>query len=270
MRKHCLIGIAWLAVVSIAFPDLVPAGEPKTRTPPSSPEKAVEAYFAALKAKDYPAAIQLLAQPYHDLVLYRYLADRTNAAHDAILAKFPVGAVRIRDAVMEDLTRTEAIEIISTDKVTSFCVRFGVRESLWTGVIAPKQTKEVETEYVAVKEGGGWKLLRPVTHDFLSGKVDAKDAEVKSSVKRDQSGTIYRIRFAREIDLIGKDALDRLSGEKLKGRKLAEALELLQRTAAVAEKVAAQTLAGKYKSADEADKAHQEELRREGLKPSAP
>jgi hypothetical protein len=269
MRKHCLIGIAWLAVVSIAFPDLVPAGEPKARTPPSSPEKAVESYLAALKAKDYPAAIQLLAQPYHDLVLYRYLADRTNAAHDAILAKFPVGAVRIRDAVMEDLTRTEAIEILSTDKVTSFCVRFGVRESLWTGVIAPKQTKEVETDYVAVKEGG-WKLLLPVTHDFLSGKVDAKDAEVKSSVKRDQSGTIYRIRFAREIDLLGKDALDRLSAEKLKGRKLAEAIDLLQRTAAVAERVAAQTYAGKYKSAEEADKAYQAELQREGLKPSAP
>jgi hypothetical protein len=122
----------------------------------------------------YSAVIELIAQPYHELMLYRYLTEHNQAFEDAILVKFSVPARRVRDAVMEDLTRMEAIEILNTDKVTSYCVRLSVREKLRTDVISPKQMKEVETQYIAIKEGGGWKLLRPITHDILMHSIVPK------------------------------------------------------------------------------------------------
>jgi hypothetical protein len=88
MFKQCLAGIAFASLLTVAFSGAV-CSDDSRRAPSaaSSPEKAVESFLAALKNKEYTAAIEFIAQPYHDLMLYRYLTERNQAFEDALLVK---------------------------------------------------------------------------------------------------------------------------------------------------------------------------------------
>jgi hypothetical protein len=250
-----------IAFACSAVADHKPVKPKKAETP----EQAVEYLAAASKAGDLQAALDQIAQPFHDLMLWHVLQEEADdiltAALDQKFGKEKRTGFRME--VKQDLLRIQKVEILSKDKGTDARVKLGVRETVKS--FHHEGHDVVETSYLAVRDGDHWKVLRPFTaliFDAPSGDVTEEGVSTKGPGGK-ESG-VFKVTFKKDADVVARDWQKAL--EKREGQTLRELLERARRDREAAEKVAARVKAGDYKTRAEATDAYEAALRPAGKK----
>jgi hypothetical protein len=256
-----LLGGLVVAVVLLAFSrpasaDDKPAKSKKAETP----EQAIEFLAAASKAGDLAAALDQIAPPFHDImrlfILHEEAYEVLTAALDQKFGKEPRKGFGM--GVKYDLLRIQKIEILAKDKGDGARVKFSVRETLKS--FHHDGSDILETSYLAVKEGDGWKVLRPFT--ALIFDASKEDMTEESTSKKGPDGKeigVFKITFKKDLDEVGRKL--RTSIETREEAKLPELLVQAKREKAIAEKVAADVKGGVYKTRKEATDAKEAALR---------
>ena len=249
------------AIFLIAFASpAVGSDKPAKPKKAETPEQAVELLSAASKAGDLQAALDQIAQPFHDLMLWHVLqeeADDTLAA--ALDQKFgKEKRTGFRMEVKQDLLRIQKVEILGKDKGTDARVKLRVRETVRS--FHDKGNDIAETSYLAVRDDSGWKLLRPFTAlTFDAGKEDLTEELGSEKGSDGKEVEVFKFTFKKDLDALGRQA--RATLEEREGKKLPDLLDEARRAKAAAEKVAAGVKAGTYKTRAEATGAYEAALR---------
>ena len=255
------VGRTGTAIFLIAFASpAVASDKPAKPKKAESPEQAVELVAAASKVGDLQAALDQIAQPFHDLMLWHVLCeeadDTLSAALDQKLGKEKRTGFRME--VKQDLLRIQKVEILGTEKWTDARVKLGVRETVRS--FHHEGHDVVETSYLAVRDGDRWKVLRPFTaliFDAPAGDVTEEGASKKGPDGK-ESG-VFKITFKKDHDVVGRDWQKAL--EKREGKTLRELLDRARLDREAAEKIAARVKAGDYKTRAEATDAYEAALR---------
>jgi hypothetical protein len=216
------------------------------------PEQAVKFLVAASKAGDLPAALKQIAQPFRGcmqvFVLEEEIDDLLRAALDAKFGKEQRKGFRME--VKRDLLRIRKIEILSKTVKSKGRVKFIVRETVQS--FGGDRDDLVETAYLAIKEKGGWKLLRPFTA-LVFGYAKQKQVERKGLDGK--KILVFQLSFAQELDDLGRTMQAELQERQFKGKKLPAILADLRRLKSLAEQVAKDIRQGKYKTRNDATAA---------------
>lgn len=250
----CIVTVCWL----VAFPcaalgDNNPAKARKAATP----EQAVELLAAASKAGDLKVALELIAQPFHDVMLLIILEEEADDILRATLdQKFGKERRRgFRMEVKKDLLRIKKVEILAKDKEKDGKVKLAVRETVQS--FQHGGTDTVETTYLAVKKGETWKLLRPFTALlFSASEEDMKQDAVRKKGPDGKETWAFKITFKKDLNVLGHNLQKAL--EERAGTQLPEMVDRSKRAKAIAEKVAAEIKRGTYKKRQDAIATFQE------------
>jgi hypothetical protein len=257
-----LLGRVGTAVflVAIAGSPAVADDKPTKPKRAETPEQAVELLAAASKAGDPEAALDQIAQPFHDLMRWHILNEEADdvlgAALDATFGKEQRKGFRME--VKRDLLRIQRIEILAKEKGTDTRAKLRIRETVES--FHHEGYDVVETSYLAVKDGDGWKLLRPFT--ALTFAASHEDMTEEGGSKKGPDGKeigMYKFTFKKDLDAVGRNLQAAL--EKQEGKKLPELLDRASHEKAAAERVAAAVKGGTYKTRKEATDAYQVALR---------
>ncbi|HKB35532.1 MAG TPA: hypothetical protein VKD72_03705, partial [Gemmataceae bacterium] len=219
--KH-LLGCAGSAVFLVTFA-LPAVGDDKPAKPKTAqtPEQAVELLAAASKAGDLQAALGQIAQQFRDLMLWYVLQEEADdiltAALDQKFGKEKRSGFRME--VKQDLLRIQKIEFLGRDKGTDARVKLRVRETVRS--FHHEGHDVVETSYLAVRDGSGWKLLRPFT--ALTFDADKEDLIEESGSEKGSDGKevgVFKFTFKKDLDALGRKVQATL--EEREGKKLRE------------------------------------------------
>jgi hypothetical protein len=248
---------AFLALAPLFGSNKAEPGPKKAATP----EQAVEFLASASKAGDVQAALGQMAQPFHDIMLWFVLnedaEDTLRAALERRFGKQRTEGFRME--VKQDLIRIQRIQVLARRVKSDTRVELTVRETARS--FQRDGSDVIETSYLALKENGVWKVLRPFT--ALVFGASEKEMTQERAVEKGPGGEqvlIFRLTFKKPLDEFGRDLQRAL--EKREGKKLHQVLEEARRQRAAAEKLAGEIAGGKYTTRNEAMEAFRSAQRR--------
>jgi hypothetical protein len=198
--------------------------------------------------------LQLSAQPFRDFLLWNVLMEEADdVLRDALNAKFgPEPRIGFRMEVKQDLLRIQNIRILTKEVVSEDRVKFTVRETLLG--FQHEGVDIGEFDYLAVKEGGNWKLFRP----FTSLMFNASNEESWKITEKGTDGeetTIYKYKFKKELDELGREWIEAMESD---GKKFAELIVKAKREKDIAARIASEVMEGKHQTRKDALAAEKE------------
>jgi hypothetical protein len=230
-------------------------GKEGTAKQAKTPEEAVKYFLAAAKAGDLHAALEQIAQPYHDVMKFALLQEEADdLLRDALDKKFGKKAkVGFNPMSMKhELLLLEKVEIQDKKALAEDQVQLLVRETR-DGSGGP-EAWVIEVSYTAKKQGEGWKLERPFSLLLLdAGATDEKSELLLPGGKK---GILIKIKSSSK-DWLGKikegeTAFCEEFGAKNMSEVVARAAQQKQLTVNFVKEIAA----GKYASRKEAEAAY--------------
>jgi hypothetical protein len=256
-----LLGCAGTAfvLVALAHPAIADDKPAKPRKA-ETPEQAIEFLAAASKAGGLEAALNQIAHPFHDVMLWYILSEEADdVLRTSLDQKFGKEERKgSSTGVKMDLLRIQKIEILAKDKGNNTRVNLRVRETVKS--FQGEGNEIAETTYLALNDGEGWKLLRPFTVLTFGDLKD--DISEESSSKKGPDGKeigVFKFTFKKDLDVLGQKMREVV--EKREGKKLPELLDQAKNEKAAAEKVAADVKGGTYKTRKKANDAYEEAIR---------
>jgi hypothetical protein len=249
----CLVRGVCLASAIFTLAPLFSADHPVPKRA-TTPEQAIEFLAAASKTGDVQTALGQIAQPFHDVMLWFIVSEEADdilgAALDGRFGKQRRAGFRME--VKQDLLRIQRIQVIAKRVKGDTRVELTVRETVKS--FQRDGSDVIETSYLALKEGGAWKLLRPFTAVAFGASRDEMTEE--RAVEKGPGGQqilVFRLTFKKPLDEVGRDLQRAL--ERRAGKKLPQVLDDAMRRRAAAQKLAGEITGGKYKTRDEAMEA---------------